>query len=153
MKGELAAILTRTANNGQASSIWKSYGSCLKGISKIEIELGMKLRASITETMVLTVLAILINRGLKSSTMRGYICAMIKDHMNRGYGTEVFKKDNLSKAILRGKSNMALSSKEEKAERMVDLIRKLKANIQKLNMDSEEKRMIWCGIYPNVTVN
>ena len=75
----------------------------LKGISRMEIELGMKLRAPMTETMVLTLLTILINRGLKTRTMHGYICAMYEDH-------------NFAKAILRGKSNMASSRKEERAE-------------------------------------
>ena len=70
-------------------------------------------------------LALLIKRGLKASTMPGYICAMREDPIARGYGVIVFKKENLTKAIHRGKSNLeASSSKSEKAEITVDLIKK-----------------------------
>ena len=55
--------------------------------------------------------------------MRGYICATKEDHIARGFGTKVFGKDNLSKDILEGKSNMeALSPKVEREEISVELM-------------------------------
>ena len=47
-------------------------------------------------------------------------------------GTEVFEKDQLSRAILKGKVNIEASSpKPERAEITVDPMKKLKSNLQR----------------------
>ena len=63
VKGGLAAIPCRTANNSLARNTWRFY-------YKLEIETGTRLRAPMSETMILTVLAILLRRGLKTCTMK-----------------------------------------------------------------------------------
>ena len=71
-----------------------------------------------TNTVILTVLAILIRRGLKTSTMRGYLASMREDQITRGLTIKVFEKDQLSRAILSGKNNMeAFSPKERRGLR------------------------------------
>ena len=57
VKGELATILSRAAN----------HGSCMRRILKMEKEAGTPLRIPMSETAVLTILALLIRKGLKTS--------------------------------------------------------------------------------------
>ena len=107
-----------TANYSLASMTWKTYGSRLRSISKMEEELGIRLIAPLDETMILTVLAILIKRCLKTSTMRGYVCPMQEEQIAKGYST------NLAKVILKGKSNQeATSPKVERAGISVELMK------------------------------
>ena len=78
------------------------------------------------ETMALTVIAILLKKGLKTSTMLNYICALRESHIAKDYSIKVFEKNNLD-----GKIN-------------IDLIKRLKANLQRHPSSMEDRRMTWC---------
>ena len=69
VREELAAILTKASNFSLATSTWKSYSSCMKMIHKMEKELGQPLRDPMSEQVILMILALLIKRGLKTTTI------------------------------------------------------------------------------------
>ena len=52
----------------------------------------MNLRAPMDESMVLTVLAILIKKEQKTSTILNYICALRESHIAKGYSIRSLRK-------------------------------------------------------------
>ena len=95
-----------------------------------------------SETVVLTILALLIRKGLKTSTLRSYICAMRNEHKAKGYITYTLDNCELSKDILKGSANReSTSPKLDRALVDIKMMRTLKKNLQCHPEGRDERKM------------
>ena len=99
-------------------------------VRKILEDKGLELSFPLKQDMLWTIMACLVEKGLKATTIEGYIASLKQAHVVRGLGGEVFD-DPLVKAAVKGMKNReALEPKREKVTVTIDMLKRWKEAIK-----------------------
>ena len=146
MKGGVEEILCEAANGSLAKATWSKYQSCWTQVQKTLGEKGIELKFPLNQEMLWTIVACLIERKLKATTIEGYIASLKQAHIVRGLGINIFD-DPLVKAVARGlKNKEALEPKKEKIVVTAEMLRRWKEIIKRREGHYEDRRMIWMAV-------
>ena len=96
--------LVEAANHLLANSTLKSYASVWNRMTGISRETGVRFKYPMDNMMVKTLVAALINRGLKAGTILSYMSAIRQAHMLRGLTAPVLS-DTMVQAAIKGLKN------------------------------------------------
>ena len=146
LKGGVEQVLCEAANSSLARATWSKYQSCWSQVQKALGEKGIELIFPLNQETLWTVLACLIERKLKPTTIDGYLASLKQAHAVRGLGISIFD-DPFVKAISRGlKNREALEPKKEKIVVTSEMLRRWKEMIKRRQGEYEDRRMIWMAI-------
>ena len=139
-------VLCKMANSSLANATWHKYHSCWNMVRKILEDKGLELSFPLKQDMLWTIMACLVEKGLKATTIEGYIASLKQAHVVRGLGGEVFD-DPLVKAAVKGMKNReALEPKKEKVTVTIDMLKRWKESIKRRRDDYVDRRLIWLAI-------
>ena len=77
------------ANGSLANATWHKYHSCWKMIRKILEDKGLELSFPLKQDMLWMIIACLVEKGLKATTIEGYIASLKQAHIVRGLGGDI----------------------------------------------------------------
>ena len=101
LKGGVEQVLCEAANGSLARATWSKYQSCWSQVQKALGGKGIELKFPIDQEMLWTIVACLIERKLKATTIDGYVASLKQAHVVRGFGTTIFD-DPFVKAVSKG---------------------------------------------------
>ena len=146
LKGGVEQVLCEAANGSLARATWSKYQSCWSQVQKALGGKGIELKFPIDQEMLWTIVACLIERKLKATTIDGYVASLKQAHVVRGFGTTIFD-DPFVKAVSKGlKNKEALEPKREKVVVTAEMMRRWREIIKKRDCCYEDRRMIWMAV-------
>ena len=84
LKGKYKEVLAQAANSSLASKTWSSYSTVLKQLPQISEETGVRMGFPMTSSMIQAVIGYYLAKGLKSSTIQGYLASIKNIYQVRG---------------------------------------------------------------------
>ena len=146
IKGKYARELVRVANCALATNTWKAYKSVWKGIDQISKDTGVTISYPMNSEMVQAILAYYLLKGLKASTIRGYIASFKQAHNVRGLECPALE-DKFVDTIIKGAQNReSLEEKQPKGVVSVEILRQLWKNLKESDLSLDIKRTLWATI-------
>ena len=146
IKGKHARELVRVANCALATNTWKAYKSVWKGIDQISKDTGVTISYPMNSEMVQAILAYYLLKGLKASTIRGYIASFKQAHNVRGLECPALE-DKFVDTIIKGAQNReSLEEKQPKGVVSVEILRQLWKNLKESDLSLDIKRTLWATI-------
>ena len=143
IKGKYARELVRVANCALATNTWKAYKSVWKGIDQISKDTGVTISYPMNSEMVQAILAFYLLKGLKASTIRGYIASFKQAHNIKGLKCPALE-DKFVDTIIKGAQNReSLVEKQPRGVVSVEILRQLWKNLKESNLPLDTKRTLW----------
>ena len=143
IKGKYAMELVKVANCALATNTWKAYKSVWKGIDKISEDTGVTISYPMNSAMVQAILAYYLLKGLKASTIRGYIASFKQAHNVRGLKCPALE-DKFVDTILKGAQNKeSLEEKQQRGVVSIAILRQLWKNLKDSALSLDIKRTLW----------
>ena len=143
LKGKYKEVLAQAANSSLASKTWSSYSTVLKQLPHISEETGVKMDFPMTAGMIQAVLGYYLDKGLKSSTIQGYLASLKNIHQVKGLKCPALE-DKLVQTILKGAKNME-STREAESHGVVTvrMMQKIWKKLHASHLALDTKRMLW----------
>ena len=143
LKGKHREALTSAANSSLSTSTWNSYSTVWKNLPEISAETGVSIDFPMDTGMVQAIIGFYLVRGLKASTIQGYLASVRNGHQVRGMECPALDQ-KLVQTILKGKKNMeSLKKSEPHGVVTIRVMRKLWTKLKNSNLAMDTKRLLW----------
>lgn len=143
LKGKYKSLLARTANGALATSTWKSYSTVWKQLPEIARETGVSIALPMSLAMIEAIVAYQLAKGLKPSTIQGYLTSIRNGHLVRGLECPALDHPLIS-SLMKGSRNLESQKKKEPhAVVTLAILTKLWTRINSSTMALDEKRLLW----------
>ena len=145
IKGAYANELVKVANHALSANTWKSYSTIWNNIAKISKETRVEITYPMNLEMVQAILGFYIVKGLKASTIRGYIASLKKGHAIKGCKSEALD-DGFVETILNGlKNKESVQKQEPKGVMTLEILELIWKKLKTSSLHISEKRLLWAA--------
>jgi hypothetical protein len=143
LKGKHREALANAANSSLSTSAWNSYFMVRKNLPEISAETGVSISFAMSTGMIHAIIGFYLVRGLKASTIQGYLASVKNGHQVRGMECPALDQ-KLVQTILKGAKNMeSLKKTEPHGVVTIRMMKKLWTKLKNSNLSMETKRLLW----------
>ena len=145
IKGVYAKELVKVANHALSANTWKGYSTIWNNIAKISTETKVAITYPMNLEMVQAILGYYVVKGLKASTIRGYIASLKKGHAIKGCKSEALD-DGFVETILNGlKNKESVQKQEPKGVMTLEILELIWKKLKISSLHISEKRLLWAA--------
>ena len=145
IKGVYANELVKVANHALSANTWKSYSTVWNNIAKISKETTVVITYPMNLEMVQAILGYYIVKGLKASTIRGYIASLKKGHAIKGCKSEALE-DGFVETILNGlKNKESIQEQHIKGVMTLEILELIWKKLKASALHISNKRLLWAA--------
>jgi hypothetical protein len=143
LKGKHRDALINAANSSLSTSTWNSYSTVWKNLPEISMETGVKISFPMDSGMIQAIISFYLVRGLKASTIQGYLASVKNGHQVRGMECPALDQ-KLIQTVLKGAKNMeSLKKSEPHGVVTIRMMKKLWTKLKSSNLSMDTKRLLW----------
>ena len=143
LKGKHRDALISAANSSLSTSTWNSYSTVWKNLPEISTETGIQISFPMNSDMIQAIISFYLVRGLKASTIYGYLASIKNGHHVRGMECPALDQ-KLIQTVLKGAKNMeSLKKAEPQGVVTIRIMKKLWTKLEKSELPTDTKRLLW----------
>ena len=145
IKGVYANELVKVANHALSANTWKGYSTIWNNIAKISRETKVKITYPMNLEMVQAILGYYVVKGLKASTIRGYMASLKKGHAIKGCKSEALDV-RFVETILNGlKNKESIEKQQPKGVVTLEILELVWKKLKASALHISDKRLLWAA--------